>query len=172
MNYVLTWSPFGYVGSLISFIEFSHIFKKKSPSELRVDLIPFRVRRQLGIIYWVQSHLQKKKNPLLNYVLTWSSFGYVGNSVSFIEFSHIFKKKNFPFENPLWTTCLLGLNPIVWCYVWYYVWHYVWHDVWLNIVINKFFLLLSEIVVTWIFRHYHIVMRCIVCDLCEKSQKI
>ena len=51
---------------------------------------------------------------------------------------------------------LLGsvlLNPIVWCYVWYYV----WHDIWLNIVINKFVLLLSEIIVTWIFRHYHIV---------------
>ena len=52
---------------------------------------------------------------------------------------------------------LVPLNPIVWCYVWYYVWHYVWHDVWLNIVINKFVLLLSEIMVTWIFRHYHIV---------------
>ena len=52
---------------------------------------------------------------------------------------------------------LVPLNPIVWSYVWYYVWHYVWHDVWLNIVINKFVLLLSEIMVTWIFRHYHIV---------------
>ena len=52
---------------------------------------------------------------------------------------------------------LVPLNPIVWCYVWYYVWHYVWHDVWLNIVINKLVLLLSEIIVTWIFRHYHIV---------------
>ena len=52
--------------------------------------------------------------------------------------------------------CVLGLvplNPIVWCYVWYYVWHYVW----LNIVINKVVLLLSEITVTWIFGHYHIV---------------
>ena len=48
---------------------------------------------------------------------------------------------------------LVPLNPIVWCYVWYYVWHYVW----LNIVINKFVLLLSEIMVIWIFRHYHIV---------------
>ena len=28
---------------------------------------------------------------------------------------------------------------------------------WLNIVINKFVLLLSEIMVTWIFRHHHIV---------------
>ena len=52
---------------------------------------------------------------------------------------------------------LVPLNPIVWYYVWYYVSHYVWHDVWLNIVINKFVLLLSEIIVTWIFRHYHIV---------------
>ena len=51
----------------------------------------------------------------------------------------------------------MPLNPIVWCYVWYYVWHYVWHDVWLNIVINKFVFLLSEIMVTWIFRHYRIV---------------
>ena len=73
---------------------------KKSPFELRVDLIPFRVRRQLGIIYWVQSHLQKKKkNPLLNYVLTWSSFGYVGSLISFTEFSHIFKKKKNPLLN-------------------------------------------------------------------------
>ena len=48
---------------------------------------------------------------------------------------------------------LVPLNPIVWCYVWYYVWHVVW----LNIVINKFVLLLFEIMVTWIFRHYHIV---------------
>ena len=52
---------------------------------------------------------------------------------------------------------LVLLNPIVWCYVWYYVWHYVWHDVWLNIVINKVVLLLSEIMVTWIFGQYHIV---------------
>ena len=55
-----------------------------------------------------------------------------------------------------WVMFLLGLVPlnfIVWCYVWYYIWHYVW----LNIVINKFFSLLSEIMVTWIFRHYHIV---------------
>ena len=50
-----------------------------------------------------------------------------------------------------------ALNPIVWCYVWYYAWYYVWHDVWLNIVINKFVWLLSEIMVTWIFRHYYIV---------------
>ena len=99
LNYVLTWSPFGYVGSLVSFTEFSHIFKKNSPFELRVDLIPFWVRRQLGIIYWVQSHLQKKKkNPLLNYVLTWSPFGYIGNLVSFTEFSHIFQKKKSPSE--------------------------------------------------------------------------
>ena len=48
--------------------------------------------------------------------------------------------------------CVLGLMPlnaIVWCCVWYYVW--------LNIVINKFVLLLSEIMVTWIFEYYHIV---------------
>ena len=62
---------------------------------------------------------------------------------------------------------LVPLNPIVWCYVWYYVWHYVLHDVWLNIVINKFVFLLSEIMVTWIFRYYHIVHESIVCDLCE-----
>ena len=58
----------------------------------------------------------------------------------------------------LWATkYLLGLvplNPIVWCYVCYYVWHYVW----LNVVINKVsLLLLSKIMVTWIFGHYHIV---------------
>ena len=52
---------------------------------------------------------------------------------------------------------LVPLNPIVWCYVLYYLWHYVWHDVWLNIVINKVVLLSSEIMVTWIFKHYHIV---------------
>ena len=48
---------------------------------------------------------------------------------------------------------LVPLNPIVWCYVYYYVWHYVW----LNVVINKVSLLLSKIMVIWIFRHYHIV---------------
>ena len=48
---------------------------------------------------------------------------------------------------------LVPLNPIVWCYVWYYV----WHDVWLDIVINKVVLLSSKIMVTLIFRHYHIV---------------
>ena len=37
------------------------------------------------------------------------------------------------------------LNPIVWCYVW------------LNVVINKVVLLLSKIMKTWIFGHYHIV---------------
>ena len=55
---------------------------------------------------------------------------------------------------------LLGLapfNPILWCYVWYYVWYYVWHYVWLNVVINKVVLLLSKIMVTWIFGHYHII---------------
>ena len=82
LNFVLTWSPFRYVGSLVSFTEFSHIFQKKkkktkSPFELRDDLIPFWVCRQLGIIYWVQSHHQKKKKihiwkSSLNYVLTWS----------------------------------------------------------------------------------------------------
>ena len=44
---------------------------------------------------------------------------------------------------------LVPLNPIVWCYVWHYVW--------LNVVINKVILLLSKIMVTWIFEHYHIV---------------
>ena len=44
---------------------------------------------------------------------------------------------------------LVTLNPIVWCYVWYYVW--------LNVVINKVVLLLSKIMVTWIFGYYHIV---------------
>ena len=48
---------------------------------------------------------------------------------------------------------LVPLNPIVWCYVCYYVWHYVW----LNVVINKVSLLLSKIMVIWIFGHYHIV---------------
>ena len=41
----------------------------------------------------------------------------------------------------------------VWCYVYYYIWHYVW----LNVVINKIDLLLSKMMVTWIFGHYHIV---------------
>ena len=40
---------------------------------------------------------------------------------------------------------LVPLNPIVWCYVW------------LNVVINKVMFLLSKIMVTWIFEHYHIV---------------
>ena len=44
---------------------------------------------------------------------------------------------------------LVPLNPIVWCYVWHYVW--------LNIVINKVVLLLSKIMITGIFGHYHIV---------------
>ena len=45
---------------------------------------------------------------------------------------------------------LVPLNPIVWCYVCYYVW--------LNVVINKVsLLLLSKIMVTWIFGYYHIV---------------
>ena len=44
---------------------------------------------------------------------------------------------------------LVLLNPIVWCYVWHYVW--------LNIIINKVVLLLSKIIVTWIFGHYYIV---------------
>ena len=45
---------------------------------------------------------------------------------------------------------LVPLNPIVWCYVCYYVW--------LNVMINKVsLLLLSKIMVTWIFGHYHIV---------------
>ena len=49
---------------------------------------------------------------------------------------------------------LVPLNPIVWYYVCYYVWHYVW----LNVVINKVsLLLLSKIMVTWMFEHYHIV---------------
>ena len=44
---------------------------------------------------------------------------------------------------------LMSLNPIVWCYVCYYVW--------LNVVINKVSLLLSKILIAWIFEHYHIV---------------
>ena len=44
---------------------------------------------------------------------------------------------------------LVLLNPIVW----YYVWHYVW----LNVVINKVVLLLSKIMIIWIFGHYQIV---------------
>ena len=48
---------------------------------------------------------------------------------------------------------LVPLNPIVWYYVCYYVRHYIW----LNVVINKVsLLLLSKIMVTWIFGHYHI----------------
>ena len=32
----------------------------------------------------------------------------------------------------------------------------VWHYIWLNVVFNKLVLLLSKIMVTWIFGHYHI----------------
>ena len=39
---------------------------------------------------------------------------------------------------------LMSLNPIVWCYVWHYV------------VINKIVLLLSKMMVTYIFGHYQI----------------
>ena len=108
LNYVLTWSPFGYVGSLVSFTEFSHILKKKkSPSELRIDLIPFQVRRQLGIIYWVQSH-PKKKNLILNYVLTCSPFKYAGSLVFYAKFSHMSKKnKN---KKLFWTMWWLNLS--------------------------------------------------------------
>ena len=42
----------------------------------------------------------------------------------------------------------MPINPIVWYYVWYCVWH--------NIVINKVVLLLSKIMVTWIFGHYYV----------------
>ena len=35
--------------------------------------------------------------------------------------------------------------------------YYVWNYVWLDVVINKVSLLLSKIMVTWIFGHYHIV---------------
>ena len=38
-----------------------------------------------------------------------------------------------------------------------YVCYCVWHYVWLNVAINKFSLLLSQIMVTWIFGHYHTV---------------
>ena len=34
-------------------------------------------------------------------------------------------------------------------------------------MINKVSLLLSKIMVTWIFRYYHIVHESIVCDLCD-----
>ena len=54
--------------------------------------------------------------------------------------------------SPLVSVRISALNLIVWCYVCYYVWHYAW----LNVVINKVFLLLSKIMVTWIFGHYHI----------------
>ena len=47
---------------------------------------------------------------------------------------------------------LVPLNLIVWCYVWHYVWHYVW----INVLINKVVILLSKMMVTWIFGHYHI----------------
>ena len=43
---------------------------------------------------------------------------------------------------------LMPLNPILWCYVWHYVW--------LTVVINKVVLLLSKIMITWIFGQYHI----------------
>ena len=36
------------------------------------------------------------------------------------------------------------------------VWRYVWHYLLLKVVINKVVLLLSKIMVTWIFGHYHI----------------
>ena len=71
-----------------------------------------------------------------------------------VEKAKVEKNKNVADQRVL--NKLLGLvplNPIIWCYVCYYVWHYVW----LNVVINKVSLLLSKIMVTWIFGHYHIV---------------
>ena len=56
---------------------------------------------------------------------------------------------SYEFSYPL--LGLVPLNPIVWCYVCYYVWH--------NVVINKVSLVLSKIMVTWIFGHYHIVYK-------------
>ena len=60
------------------------------------------------------------------------------------------KVKNYPkLLSKLFLLGLVPLNPVVWCYVWHYIW--------LNVVINKVVLLLSKIMVTWIFGHYHIV---------------
>ena len=66
--------------------------------------------------------------------------------------SAIFLANNLVFRSKLMLG-LMPLNPIVWCYVCFYVWHYVW----LNVMINKVSLLLSKIMVTWIFGYYHIV---------------
>ena len=44
---------------------------------------------------------------------------------------------------------LVPYNSIVWCYVWHYVCHYV---------INNKVVLLSKIIVTWIFEYYHIIL--------------
>ena len=39
----------------------------------------------------------------------------------------------------------------------WYVDMLIWYYVWLNAMINKVVLLLSKIIVTWIFGHYHII---------------
>ena len=82
-------------------------------------------------------------------------------------------KKSFPFikdcmtYTPFWIElelCTAGVVSSVWGFLLGYeplnpiIWYYVWHFVWLNVVINKFVLLLSKIMVTWIFGHYHIVL--------------
>ena len=68
-----------------------------------------------------------------------------------LQFKHIFCLFGLILSDLL--LGLVSLNPIVSCYVWHYVWHYVW----LNVVSNKVVLLLSKIMVIWIFGHYHIV---------------
>ena len=65
---------------------------------------------------------------------------------------HVRKALRVSFPYKITTILVLGLAllyPIVWCYAWHYVW--------LNVVVNKVILLLSKIIVIWIFGHCHII---------------
>ena len=97
LNYVMTWSLFGYVGSLVSFTEFSHILKNYHPLlNFVLTWSPFGYVGSL-VSFLEFSHIPKNHHPLLNYVLTWSPNGYVGSLVLFTKFNHMSKKKNhFP----------------------------------------------------------------------------
>ena len=89
-------------------------------------------------VYWLQYGNEEN-------IIPWNNF--------FLEWRKCKKKQHTqPFSSTYYTNekaqllGLVSLNPIVWCYVWHYVW--------LNVLINKVVLLLSKIMVTWIFRYY------------------
>ena len=89
---------------------------------------------------------KKNAHLLLLYILSEKKKKkfYFGHSSAIVSI----KKKEWEYMKKL--LGLVPLNPIVWYYECYYVW--------LNVVINKVsLLLLSKIMVTWIFGHYHIV---------------